>query len=93
MLRCLEEISNKIDGDVQEIIIYSDSEVVVKGLSGEYDISSENLVGIVERIDEIYSSLPTEPTFRWTKAHAGDKLNEFVDLLAYTCSTGYPYGD
>lgn len=93
VLRCLESIIERIEGDVDSLTIYSDSEVLVKGLSGDYEISSENLVGLVERIEDTYSSLPAEPRYEWTRSHSGDKMNEFVDLLAYTCSTGYPYDD
>jgi ribonuclease HI len=92
ILRCLEEITNRIEGDVQSIVVYTDNEVVAKGLAGEYDITSENLVGLVSRIEDLYGSLPAQPEYEWVP-RSSDPLNEFVDLIAYTCSTGYPYDD
>ena len=93
VLRCLEEVASKIEGEVKSLTIYSDSEVLVNGLNGDYNISSDNLVELVERIESSYDSLPSDPVYKWTRSHSGDKMNEFVDLLAYTCSTGYPYDD
>ena len=91
ILRCLEEVSERINGDVVGLTVYSDSEVSIKGLSGEYEISSENLVPLVERIEGMTYKLPAEPEYQWVRGHSGEPLNEFVDLLAYTCSTGHPY--
>tara|TARA_Y100001973_G_C5188620_1_gene329440 strand:+ start:500 stop:943 length:444 start_codon:yes stop_codon:yes gene_type:complete len=90
VLRCLEEVSKRIEGEVQGIRVYSDNEVVARGLNGEYEISSENLVHLVERVEDL--TLPAEPTYEWVP-RSSDPLNDFADLLAYTCSTGYPYDD
>ena len=90
ILRCLEEVEKRIEGEVQGIRVYTDNEVVAKGLNGEYEISSENLVHLVERIEDL--KLPADPEYRWVP-RASDPLNDFADLLAYTCSTGYPYQD
>ena len=73
-------------------MVYTDNEVVAKGLAGEYEITSENLVGLVSRIEDLYGSLPAQPEYEWVP-RSSDPLNEFVDLIAYTCSTGYPYDD
>ncbi len=93
ILRCLEEVAEKIEGEVMSLVIYSDSEVSVKGLRGEYDIQSPNLKPIMEKIESISGDLPSEPEYEWVRGHSGEPLNEFVDKLAYVCSTGYPYDD
>ena len=93
VLRCLEEITKKIEGEVSQLIVYSDSEIVVKGLTGDYNINSPNLEHFPNDIERLYSDLPSEPEYRWVKGHSGQPLNEFADLIAYTCSTGYPYDE
>ena len=93
IMRCLEEVAEKIEGEVMSLVIYSDSEVSVKGLRGEYDIQSPNLKPLMEKIDNISGDLPAEPEYEWVRGHSGEPLNEFVDKLAYVCSTGYPYDD
>ena len=47
ILRCLEEVAERIEGEVMPLVIHSDSEVCVKGLRGEYDIKSPNLKPMV----------------------------------------------
>jgi len=93
IMRCLEEVAEKIEGEVMSLVVYSDSEVSVKGLRGEYNIQSPNLKPIVKKIDNLVGSLPAEPEYEWVRGHSGEPLNEFVDKLAYVCSTGYPYDD
>ena len=93
IMRCLEEVAEKIEGEVMSLVVYSDSEVSVKGLRGEYNIQSPNLKPIVEKIDNLTGNLPAEPEYEWVRGHSGEPLNEFVDKLAYVCSTGYPYDD
>ena len=51
------------------------------------------VIGVALPVGSEAASLPAQPTYEWVRAHSGNKMNEFVDLLAYTCSTGYPYDD
>ena len=91
ILRCLEEVADKVDGEVMTLTVYSDSEVCIKGLQGDYNIKSPNLLPLVKKIEALYGDLPAEPEYQWVRGHSGEPLNEFVDKLAYVCSTGYPY--
>lgn len=93
ILRCLEEVAERIEGDILGLTVYSDSKVSIEGLAGRFEIRSENLVPLVKRIEGLYMRLPAEPEFEWVRGHNGEPLNEFVDLLAYTCSTGHPYDE
>ena len=47
ILRCLEEVADKVEGEVMALTVYSDSEVCIKGLQGDYNIKSPNLLPLV----------------------------------------------
>ena len=88
ILRCLEEIRDRIGEEIYGIDILSDSEVAVNGLEGISNIVSDNLIPIIQQIEDVCDDIGVIPTYIWTPAHSDDRLNRLSDMPAYTSSTG-----
>ncbi len=88
ILRCLEEVRDRIGDEIYGIDIMTDSEVAVNGLEGISNIVSDNLIPIIQQIEDVGDEIGVTPTFIWTPAHSDDRLNRLSDMLAYTCSSG-----
>ena len=88
ILRCLEEIRDRIGEEIYSIDILSDSEVAVNGLEGISNIVSDNLIPIMQQIEDVCEDIGVIPTYIWTPAHSDDRLNRLSDMLAYTSSSG-----
>ena len=88
ILRCLEEIRDRVGDEIYGIDILSDSEVAVNGLEGISNIVSDNLIPIIQQIEDVCDDIGVIPTYIWTPAHSDDRLNRLSDMLAYTSSSG-----
>jgi ribonuclease HI len=63
-----------------EIIIVSDSQLVLKYATGEYRCKKPHLIPFYIELRKYYGQL--KATTRWVKGHNGDKYNETCDRLA-----------
>ena len=89
VVRALEEISERMDPALPiEVVIKSDSLLVVKGMNGDYNIQAPKLVQLKSRIEKLHIKLRTDPTYIKVKAHSGNKMNELADFLAVKAMAG-----
>lgn len=89
VVRALEEISERMDPALPiEVVIKSDSLLLVKGMNGDYNIQAPKLVQLKSRIEKLHMKLRTEPTYIKVKAHSGNPMNELADFLAVKAMAG-----
>lgn len=84
ILYALESINKRCD-----ITVYSDSELVVKTINGEY--AKRNNLDLWDKIEEIIRHLKQigcSVELKWVKGHAGNALNNRVDKLASNAKKG-----
>ena len=87
--RALETIYERVDSPTRlDIQVRSDSQLLVKGMNGEYNIQKPHLVQIKTEIEKLHFNLKTEPEYIWVKAHVGNRLNELADFLAVKSMAG-----
>lgn len=63
-----------------EIVLVSDSQLVLKYATGEYQCRKMHLVPYYTKLRALYREL--NATTRWVKGHQGDFYNEICDKLA-----------
>jgi ribonuclease HI len=63
-----------------EVILISDSQLVLGYASGLYKCKALHLSALFIEIKNLYNSL--KATTRWVKGHSGDEHNEACDVLA-----------
>ena len=66
-----------VDQDFNEVRIYSDSELLVKQMNGEYDVNSENILNLYEEAKSLESEF-SEVEYN----HVPRNENEVADDLA-----------
>ena len=87
--RALETVYERIQSPTRlEIQIRSDSQLLVKGMNGEFNIKEPALARIKANIEKLHFRLRVEPDYIWVKAHVGNQLNELADLLAVRAMAG-----
>ena len=87
--RALETVYERIQSPTRlQIQIRSDSQLLVKGMNGEYNIKEPALARIKANIEKLHFRLRVEPDYIWVKAHVGNQLNELADLLAVRAMAG-----
>ncbi|KKN17935.1 hypothetical protein LCGC14_0960810 [marine sediment metagenome] len=68
----------------ERVVIYSDSQLVVKVLNGEWN--GKKNVDLVEAGRDLMFSKKAE--LEWIRGHAGNKWNEYADSLAEGVAVG-----
>ena len=68
------------DSDTTRIVLISDSQLVLKYATGEYQCKAIHLVPLYTQLRFVYNRLGAST--RWVKGHSGDKYNEICDKLA-----------
>ena len=87
--RALETVYERIQSPTRlQIQIRSDSQLLVKGMNGEFNIKEPALARIKANIEKLHFRLRVEPDYIWVKAHVGNQLNELADLLAVRAMAG-----
>ena len=87
--RALETVYDRVSSPTKlDIQIRSDSQLLVKGMNGEYNIKEPALARIKANIEKLHFRLRVEPEYIWVKAHVGNRLNELADLLAVKAMAG-----
>lgn len=87
--RALETVYDRVASPNRlEIQVRSDSQLLVKGMNGEFNIKEPALARIKSNIEKLHFRLKVEPDYIWVKAHAGNRLNELADLLAVKAMAG-----
>ena len=82
-IRGLEYVKNDarlINADT--IILVSDSQLVLRYASGEYQCRKPHLVPLYCKLRQLHNKLNIKT--RWVKGHSGDLHNERCDILAKT---------
>ena len=69
-------------GEYTEVVLVSDSQLVLRYATGEYKCKAFHLVPLYIKLRSLYSQ--TKATTRWVKGHSGDEFNEICDELAKT---------
>lgn len=69
-----------------EIVIVSDSQLVLGYASGRYQCKALHLTQLYVELRTLYKELSA--TTRWVKGHSGDEHNEGCDKLAKTAREG-----
>jgi len=67
---------------IQRACIYSDSQLVLKQISGEYKIKNQRLLSIYTHFKSLHQRLNLNITFLKVAAHSGVEGNEKADSLA-----------
>ena len=89
VLRALETVYERVAHPSRlEIQVRSDSQLLVRGMTGQYKIKEPALVKIKTGIENMHFKLKTEPEYIWVKAHVGNRLNELADFLAVKSMAG-----
>jgi ribonuclease HI len=65
---------------VLEIVLVSDSKLVLGYATGEYQCKAMHLLPLMLRLRKVYRQL--NATTRWVRGHTGDEHNERCDVLA-----------
>ena len=87
--RALETVYERIQSPTRlQIQIRSDSQLLVKGMNGEFNIKEPALARIKANIEKLHFRMRVEPDYIWVKAHVGNRLNELADLLAVRAMAG-----
>ena len=87
--RALETVYDRVTSPTKlEIQVRSDSQLLVKGMNGEFNIKEPALARIKANIEKLHFRLKVEPDYIWVKAHVGNRLNELADLLAVKAMAG-----
>jgi ribonuclease HI len=66
--------------DAEEIVLVSDSQLVLRYATGEYKCKAFHLVPYYIKLRKLYGQAKAKT--RWVKGHSGDKFNEECDVLA-----------
>jgi ribonuclease HI len=67
-----------VSGGRGPIIVYGDSQLIIKQLNGEYDVRAPGLVDLHERAHELVAQIPGEVVFSWVPR----AQNTVADALA-----------
>ena len=87
--RALETVYDRVTSPTKlEIQVRSDSQLLVKGMNGEFNIKEPALARIKANIEKLHFRLKVEPDYIWVKAQVGNRLNELADLLAVKAMAG-----
>ncbi len=70
----------------EEVILVSDSQLVLGYASGGYKIKALHLADLYCKLRKLYNYL--EADGRWVKGHSGDEYNELCDKLAKSARLG-----
>lgn len=81
------------ESSVSEVVLVSDSKLVLGYASGEYQCKAMHLLPLMLKLRKLYRQL--NATTRWVRGHTGDEHNERCDVLAKSAreSTPQPTGD
>ncbi len=83
---CAKELQSNTAGDgsdgQQRVILVSDSQLVLRYATGEYQCRKYHLLPLFLRLKKLFGQLNAET--RWVKGHSGDEHNERCDTLAKT---------
>lgn len=63
-----------------QVVIVSDSQLVLRYATGEYNCKAYHLVPYYTKLRTLFKEL--NATTRWIKGHSGDRYNEICDKLA-----------
>ncbi len=63
-----------------QVILVSDSQLVLRYATGEYRCKAMHLVPFYIQLRKVFKE--TGATTRWVKGHSGDEFNEICDKLA-----------
>lgn len=74
----------------EEIVLVSDSQLVLGYASGEYRIKAMHLSQLYCKLRRLYNHLSAEG--RWVKGHSGNEYNELCDKLAKSARLEELYG-
>ena len=66
--------------ETTKIVLISDSQLVLKYATGEYQCKAIHLVPLYTQLRFVYNRLGAST--KWIKGHSGDKYNEICDKLA-----------
>lgn len=67
-------------GTYTEVVLVSDSQLVLKYATGEYKCKAFHLVPLYIKLRSVYQQ--AKATTRWVKGHSGEEFNEKCDELA-----------
>jgi ribonuclease HI len=70
----------------EDVTIISDSQLVLRFATGEYNVKKMHLLPYVLRLRKVFRSLNAKA--RWEKGHAGEPNNERCDELAKAARNG-----
>lgn len=83
-LFCVEslQMAGKLPNDPEStrIVLISDSQLVLKYATGEYQCKAMHLVPLYTKLRFVYNRL--DASTKWVKGHSGDNFNELCDKLA-----------
>jgi ribonuclease HI len=75
-------------GEGNEVVLVSDSQLVLKYATGEYMCRKAHLVPLYIELRKLFKELSAKT--RWVKGHAGDVNNERCDELAKAAKESCP---
>lgn len=78
----LENIKKRGVADDEKVIIYTDSDLVVKQITGVWKCNKEHIRKLKEKAQKILRELNVAWDFVWVKGHSGNEGNEKADQLA-----------
>jgi len=78
----LEHIKNRGVTENEKIVIYTDSDLIVKQITGVWKCNKEHIRKLKEKAQNILRELNVAWSFIWVKGHAGNEGNERADQLA-----------
>lgn len=73
-------IENKLFDD--PIVIHSDSQLVIKQLTGEFKVKNAELLKIFDVVKRLKLMIPRPIAWKHVRGHCGNKYNERADYLA-----------
>jgi len=73
-------------GEYTEVVLVSDSQLVLRYATGEYKCKAMHLVPLYIRLRSLYGQ--SKASTRWVKGHSGEEFNEKCDELAKTARKG-----
>ena len=76
------------ESDGNRVVLVSDSQLVLRYATGEYQCRKYHLVPLYISLKKIYRQLGAET--RWVRGHSGDEHNERCDVLAKAAREARP---